>query len=76
MDLVTGRAAKQLVVQRLSTLFPSVDPAVVTAVVLDSYRLYADHANRNFVSVLVEETARDRLRGYLEAGSIRSWARR
>jgi hypothetical protein len=69
MDPGTGNAATQHVAQRLSVLFPSVDPRVVTVVVLDSYRLYVDHPNPNAVPVLVEETARDRLLGHLEARS-------
>ncbi|MGS0684572.1 three-helix bundle dimerization domain-containing protein [Nakamurella sp. GG22] len=75
MDPGTGNAATHHVVQRLSPLFPSVDPVVVNRVVLDSYRLYVDHPNPNSVPVLVEETSRDRLRGHLEACSIRVGSR-
>lgn len=75
MDPGTGNATTHRVVQRLSVLFPSVDPLVVTGVVLDSYRLYVDHPNPNSVPVLVEETARDRLRGHLEGCSIRGGSR-
>ncbi|MGS0684000.1 three-helix bundle dimerization domain-containing protein [Nakamurella sp. GG22] len=75
MDPGTSNAATHRVVQRLSALFPSVDPLVVTGVVSDSYRQYVDHPNPNFVPVLVEETSRDRLRGHLEACSIRGGSR-
>ena len=67
----TGDAATRRAVQRFTALFPSVDPVIVTGVVLDSYRLYVHHPNPDFVPVLVEEAARDRLRGHLEACSIR-----
>ncbi len=75
MDRGIGDAATLRMVQRLSGLFPSVDPLVVAGVVFDSYRLYVDHPNPNFVPVLVEEASRDRLRGHLEACSIRVGSR-
>ena len=37
------------------------DPAVVQRVVQDTYRRFAGHPTREFVPILVEDSARDRL---------------
>ena len=50
------------VTQRLSTRFPTLAPAVVEQVVLDRHRRYAEHPNREFVPILVEDAAVDVLR--------------
>jgi len=49
------------VAQRLSRHFPAVDPADVRRVVRDVYHRFDDHPTREFVPILVEEAARDRL---------------
>ena len=56
------RAAVSRVAQRLSVQFPDVAPTVVSRVVHEAYRRFADHPTRDFVPVLVAETARDRPR--------------
>jgi hypothetical protein len=56
------RAAIAQVVQRLSAQFGMLDPAVVERVVLDTHRRFAGHPTREFVPILVEDSARDRLR--------------
>ena len=66
MPLRSGDAAIHHVTQRLSTLFPSIDPIVVTGIVRDSCRLFTGHPHPEFVPILVEETARDRLRVEVE----------
>ena len=38
------------------------DPAVVHRVVQDTYRRFDGHPTREFVPILVEDSARDRLR--------------
>ena len=38
------------------------DPAVVQRVVQDTHRRFAGHPTREFVPILVEDSARDRLR--------------
>lgn len=68
----TGGISREHVVQRLSVLFPSIDSHIVTGAVEDGYRLHAHHSNPDFVPLLVEETARDRLRGHLEAAAPRT----
>lgn len=50
------------VVQRLSAKFPAVDAEVVTRVVLEKYRHFDAHPRRDFVPILVEDSARDTLR--------------
>jgi len=49
------------VAQRLSRHFPAVDPDDVRRVVRDTYHRFDDHPTREFVPILVEEAARDRL---------------
>ena len=56
------RAAITHVVQRLSAQFSMLDPAVVQRVVQDTYRRFDGHPTREFVPILVEDSARDRLR--------------
>ena len=56
------RAAIAHVVQHLSAQFSTLDPAVVQRVVRDTQLRFADHPTREFVPILVEDSARDRLR--------------
>ena len=56
------RAAIARVVQRLSAQFSMLDPAVVQRVVQDTQARFAGHPTREFVPILVEDSARDRLR--------------
>jgi len=55
------RIAIDHVAQRLSARFPTVDPVVVARVVHDAHRRYEVHPTREFVPILVEDTARDTL---------------
>jgi hypothetical protein len=55
-------AAIAHVVQRLSAQFSMLDPAVVQRVVQDTHARFAGHPTREFVPILVEDSARDRLR--------------
>jgi len=55
------RHAVEHVAQRLSRQFPAVDPAVVRQVVRDMHHRFDAHPTREFVPILVEEAARDRL---------------
>jgi len=57
----TERHAIEHVAQRLSRHFPAVDPAVVRQVVRDMYHRFDAHPTREFVPILAEEAARDRL---------------
>jgi hypothetical protein len=56
------RAAIARVVQRLSAKFSMLDPAVVQRIVQEAHARFADHPTREFVPILVEDSARDRLR--------------
>ena len=56
------RAAIAHVVQRLSAQFSMLDPAVVQRVVQETHARFAGHPTREFVPILVEDSARDRLR--------------
>jgi hypothetical protein len=56
------RAAIARVVQRLSAQFRMLDPAVVQRVVQEAHARFAGHPTREFVPILVEDSARDRLR--------------
>ena len=56
------RVAIARVQQRLSAQFPDVPAAVVGRVVNEAYERFVDHPTRDFVPVLVAESARDRLR--------------
>jgi len=56
------RAAIDHVVQRLSAQFSMLDPAVVQRVVREVHARFAGHPTREFVPILVEDSARDRLR--------------
>ena len=55
-------AAIAHVVQRLSEQFSLLDPAVVQRVVQDTHARFAGDPTREFVPILVEDSARDRLR--------------
>jgi len=55
------RVAVDHVAQRLSARFPDVDPAVVARVVREVHGRFDGHPTREFVPVLVEDAARDRL---------------
>ena len=55
------RKAIARVAQRLLVQFPNVAPAVVTRVVNDTHDRYRAHPTRDFVPILVEDAARDRL---------------
>jgi len=50
------------VAQTLSARFPHITPTVVTQVVRDTYNSYGAHPTREFVPILVEDAAGDRLR--------------
>ena len=56
------RAVIAHVVQRLSAQFSMLDPAVVQRVVEQTHARFAGHPTREFVPILVEDSARDRLR--------------
>ena len=56
------RVAVARVVQQLSAQFSMLDPAVVQRVVLEAHARFAGHPTREFVPILVEYSARDRLR--------------
>jgi len=56
------RVAIARVVQRLSVQFSMLDPAVVQRVVQEAHARFAGHPTREFVPILVEDSARDRLR--------------
>jgi hypothetical protein len=56
------RTAIARVAQRLSARFPNVAPAVVSRVVRETHHCFHDHPTREFVPILVEDAARDRLR--------------
>ena len=55
-------AAIAHVVQRLSAQFSMLDAAVVQRVVQEAHARFAGHPTREFVPILVEDSARDRLR--------------
>ena len=55
-------AAIAHVVQRLSAQFSMLDPAVVQRVVQEPHARFAGHPTREFVPILVEDSASDRLR--------------
>jgi hypothetical protein len=50
------------VAQTLSLRFPHIAPAVVSRVVRETHARYGAHPTREFVPILVEDAARDRLR--------------
>jgi hypothetical protein len=56
------RMAIAHVTQRLSLRFPNIAPVVVSRVVRETYDSYGAHPTREFVPLLVEDAARDRLR--------------
>jgi len=56
------RAVIAHVVQRLSAQFSMLDPAVVERVVREAHARFDGHPTREFVPILVEDSARDRLR--------------
>jgi len=62
MNNDAGRNVIDQVAQRLSAKFPGVDPAVVNRVVREKYQHFNAHARRDFVPILVEDSARDLLR--------------
>ena len=55
------RKAIAHVAHKLSIQFPNVAPAVVARVVRDTHDSYRAHPTRDFVPILVENAARDRL---------------
>ena len=55
-------AAIAHVAQRLSVRFPDIAPTVVARVVRETHDRYGAHPTREFVPILVEDAARDRLR--------------
>jgi hypothetical protein len=56
------RVAIAHVAQTLSLRFPKIAPTVVSRVVRETYDSYGAHPIREFVPILVEDAARDRLR--------------
>ena len=56
------RIAIAHVAQTLSFRFPDIAPTIVARVVQQTHDLYFAHPNREYVPILVEEAARDRLR--------------
>lgn len=58
----TERVAIAQVAQTLSVRFPNVPPTVVARVVRETYDSYGAHPTREFVPILVEDAAHDRLR--------------
>jgi hypothetical protein len=50
------------VAQCLSLRFPNIAPTVVTRVVRETYDSYVAHPTQEFVPILVEDAAADRLR--------------
>ena len=56
------RAVIAHVVQRLSAQFSMLDPAVVERVVREAHARFDGHPTREHWSILVEDSARDRLR--------------
>jgi hypothetical protein len=56
------RIAIAHVAQTLSRRFPNIPPVVVSRVVRETYDSYGTHPTREFVPILVEDAARDRLR--------------
>lgn len=58
----TERTAIDHVTQRLSSQFPTVDVAVVGAVVSEAQRRFDTPPTREFVPILVEDAARNLLR--------------
>jgi hypothetical protein len=55
-------AAIAHIVQRLSAQFSALDADLVQRVVRDTHRRFDGHPTREFVPILVEDSARDRLR--------------
>ena len=62
MTSAPERTAIDRVAQRLSAQFHALDVGLVARVVWDTYRHYDAHPTRDFVPILVEDAARDRLR--------------
>jgi hypothetical protein len=56
------RVAIAHVAQSLSDRFPNIAPTVVARVVRETHDSYLAHPTREFVPILVEDAARDRLR--------------
>ena len=56
------RIAIAHVAQTLSARFPNIAPTVVSRVVRETHDRYGAHPTREFVPILVEDAARDRLR--------------
>jgi hypothetical protein len=69
MEPAPDDAMTRHVTQRLSAVFPTVDPRVVVGIVRDTQRHYAGHPTRDSVPMLVEEASRDRLRSHLDSSS-------
>jgi hypothetical protein len=66
VDKLKEEEALKQVTERLSTKFAQVDAAHVEAVVNDTASHFASASVRDFVPVLVERSARDRLREELD----------
>ena len=62
MTSASEHAAIDHVAQRLSAQFCSLDVGLVARVVWDTHRHFDNHPTRDFVPILVEDAARDRLR--------------
>lgn len=62
MDADEENAAVEKVVERLEERFPDVDPSVVEHVVDEEHHNLDGNPIRDFVPVLVEHEARDRIR--------------
>jgi len=55
------RIAIAHVAQSLSARFPNIAPTLVARVVQETHDIYVNHPTREFVPILVEDAARDRL---------------
>ncbi len=62
MELNEEQHAVELVAERLQTRFPSIDPQTISATVAECHEVYDGRPIRDFVPVLVEREARERLR--------------
>jgi hypothetical protein len=51
------------IIERLEKQFPDVPPLEVEAVTLEAHDAFNDHPIKNYVPVLVERHAKERLRG-------------
>ena len=72
MMSVPERMAINRVARHLSAQFCNLDGALVARVVWDVHRHFDGHPTRDFVPILVEDAARDRLRVMPSSGGSRS----